>query len=79
MESNVDIEQVSRRAFRRKVGLPMCPHCGGNVRKIRDIYGRYLQCLQCSREIEPPAFAAAHPAVVEIRPLERQVEERLIA
>ena len=79
MESNVDIEQVSRRAFRSAVGLPVCPHCGGNVRKIRDIYGAYLQCLQCSREIQPAATAPTHSIEADVVPLERHANERMIA
>ena len=80
MESNVDIEQVSRRALRSAVGLLMCRHCGGNVRKIRDIYGAYLQCLQCSREIQPPAPTAARSIEVQLAPHERRhADERMIA
>lgn len=36
---------------RRQVYLRACPHCGGDVRLARDIYGASWQCLQCSREI----------------------------
>ena len=38
---------------RRQVYLRACPHCGGDVRLARDIYGASWQCLQCSREIRP--------------------------
>ena len=41
----------------RQSGLQPCPHCGGNVRLIKDVYGAYHQCLQCSREIQPAVLA----------------------
>ncbi len=27
--------------------LKACPRCRGDVKYERDIYGRYLECLQC--------------------------------
>ena len=79
MESKVSIEGFVQSARRRRprVALKGCPHCGGDVRLARDIYGAYLQCLQCSREIQPgalapsvqrtPAAAAASPQVAELK------------
>ncbi len=62
MENSVSIERVANGALRRRVGMGACPHCGGNVRAIRDIYGAYRQCLQCSREIKPGSMATgSHP------------------
>lgn len=56
MENQVNIERSARGARRRRVGLSGCPHCGGNVRLVHDVYGAYHQCLQCSREIDPAAL-----------------------
>ena len=64
----------------RPVLLRRCPHCGGDVRLVRDIYGSYRQCLQCSREIAPEALAApvTHAAgAAERRP--GAVAERAVA
>ena len=64
---------------RRQVYLRACPHCGGDVRLARDIYGASWQCLQCSREIRPavrperaplPAMTPA-PAPATTAPPER--------
>lgn len=70
----------------RPVMLRQCPHCGGDVRLVRDIYGAYRQCLQCSREIAPetlvvtPAPAPAMPAgQPERRAGRREVAERAVA
>lgn len=79
MESKVSIERFSQGARRPRVALQACPHCGGNVRKIRDIYGPYLQCLQCSREIQPGALTATSHEGLVIRPAERESEELMIA
>ncbi|MCY3693030.1 MAG: hypothetical protein OXI54_02015 [Chloroflexota bacterium] len=79
MESKVSIERFSQGARRPRVALQACPHCGGNVRKIRDIYGAYLQCLQCSREIQPAALTATSHEGLAIRPAERESEELMIA
>ena len=66
-------------AGRRRVGLQPCPHCGGNVRLIRDVYGAYHQCMQCSREIDTAALAAsAHEAPAIMVPGSRK-DERLAA
>ncbi len=58
MERKISIEGVALGARRRKVALRACPHCGGDVRLTRDLYGAYLQCIQCSRELQPGALAA---------------------
>ena len=79
MESRVSIERFSQGARRRRAELRACPHCGGNVRKIRDIYGAYHQCLQCSREIQPAALAAIPHDALAVRPAERESEELMIA
>ena len=79
MESKVSIERFSQGARRRRAELRACPHCGGNVRKIRDIYGSYLQCLQCSREIQPAALALASDDSLAIRPLGDDTQELMIA
>ena len=79
MESRVSIERFSQGARRRRAELRACPHCGGNVRKIRDIYGAYLQCLQCSREVEPAALMATPHEAVATRPAERVSEELMVA
>ena len=79
MESRVSIERYSRDGHRPRVALRMCPHCGGNVRKIRDIYGAYLQCLQCSREIQPAALASARHESLAVRPMGPDAQELMIA
>ena len=67
----------------RPVLLRRCPHCGGDVRLVRDIYGSYRQCLQCSREIAPEALTAPAPipnaGAAERRPQRRAVAERAAA
>lgn len=79
MESKVSIERFSQGARRRRAELRACPHCGGNVRKIRDIYGAYLQCLQCSREIQPAALALASDDSLAVRPMGQDAQELMIA
>lgn len=79
MESRVSIERFSRGARRPRVALQACPHCGGNVRKIRDIYGAYHQCLQCSREIQPAALALASDDSLAVHPLGHDAQELMIA
>ncbi len=51
---------------RRRMDLGCCPHCGGDVRQVRDIYGDYRQCLQCSREIpaDPAPMTQPGPAML---------------
>lgn len=51
MESTLNRERSVRGVRRRRMDLGSCPHCGGDVRHVRDTYGDYRQCLQCSREI----------------------------
>lgn len=57
MESLVS-SRLSGEGVRRRIGLQSCPHCGGNVRLIRDTYGAYHQCIQCSRELEEAEMVA---------------------
>ncbi len=79
MESKVSIERFSQGARRRRAELRACPHCGGNVRKIRDIYGAYLQCLQCSREIQPATLALTSDDSLPVRPMGGDAQELMIA
>lgn len=51
METTLNREGAVLGVRRRRMDLGCCPHCGGDVRQVRDIYGEYRQCLQCSREI----------------------------
>ena len=51
METTLNRARSVRGVRRRRMDLGSCPHCGGDVRQVRDIYGDYRQCLQCSREI----------------------------
>lgn len=63
----------------RPVMLRQCPHCGGDVRLVRDIYGAYRQCLQCSREIAPETLVVTPaPAMPAVQP-ERRAERREVA
>ena len=57
MERKVNSERSVLGARRRQMHLRACPHCGGDVRRVKDIYGAYLQCIQCSREIAPDLLA----------------------
>ena len=36
---------------RKTLKLKSCPHCGGDVCRMRDTFGVYHQCAQCGREI----------------------------
>ena len=54
---------------RRQVYLRACPHCGGDVRLARDIYGASWQCLQCSREIRPAVRPESAPVPAMTPPL----------
>ena len=56
MDSKININRFAQARRRRRFAQRACPHCGGDVRSVRDIYGAYLQCLQCSREINPAAL-----------------------
>ena len=59
MEMEARIRRRADAAGLRPVLLRQCPHCGGDVRLVRDIYGAYRQCLQCSREIAPEALVVS--------------------
>ena len=59
MEMEARIRRRADAAGLRPVLLRHCPHCGGDVRLVRDIYGAYRQCLQCSREIAPEALVVS--------------------
>ena len=78
MESTLNRTRYVRGARRRRVDLGSCPHCGGDVRQVRDIYGDYRQCLQCSREIhgDPAPMAHTTPNAVPMNP---ESEELLAA
>ena len=79
MENKVSIERFAPGARRRRVAMRACPHCGGDVRLNRDIYGAYLQCLQCSRELQPGALVApVHQTDVSV-PLHPKVEKLKVA
>lgn len=81
MEKNVLIRPRAdaNAAGLRPVQLRGCPHCGGDVRLVRDIYGAYRQCLQCSREIAPAALTA-NAGAADHRPQRRRaVAERAAA
>lgn len=70
MESTLTRARYVRGARRRRVDLGSCPHCGGDVRRVRDIYGDYRQCLQCSREIpaDPAPMIESAPAARHVTP-----------
>ena len=78
MVSTLNRNRSARGVSRRRMDLGSCPHCGGDVRNVRDIYGDYRQCLQCSREV--PAQPA--PVVQEApmaKPVAPDADELLIA
>ena len=74
METLACTEQSVRGARGLSGRLAVCPHCGGNVRRVRDVYGAYCQCLQCSREVAVDAALEVHG--VATRP---GAEELLVA
>ena len=78
MESTLNRTRFVRGARRRRVDLGSCPHCGGDVRQVRDIYGDYRQCLQCSREIPayPAPMVQSAPAAMPLTP---ESDELLVA
>ena len=79
MERNALIRpRADAAAGLRPVLLRRCPHCGGDVRLVRDIYGSYRQCLQCSREIAPEALTA-NAGAADHRSGRRAVAERAVA
>ena len=79
MENKVSIERFAHGARRRRVAMRACPHCGGDVRLNKDIYGAYLQCLQCSRELQPGALAAPVQQTAAPAPSHPQVEKLKVA
>ncbi len=70
MESTLNRARYVRGVRRRRMDLGSCPHCGGDVRQVRDIYGDYRQCLQCSREIpsDPAPMVQSAPAAMPAAP-----------
>lgn len=78
MGRKVNTERFVRGARRRHMQLGACPFCGGDVRQVRDIYGTYRQCLQCSREIHPDAVPAI-PAMIANTTSLPQTDELLVA
>ena len=70
MESTLNRARSVRGVRRRRMDLGSCPHCGGDVRQVRDIYGDYRQCLQCSREIpsDPAPMVQSAPAAMPSTP-----------
>ncbi len=78
MESTLNRARFVRGVRRRRVDLGSCPHCGGDVRLVRDIYGDYRQCLQCSREIaaDPAPMVQSAPAAMPPTP---ESDELLVA
>ena len=78
MESTMNRTRSVRGARRRRVDLGSCPHCGGDVRQVRDIYGDYRQCLQCSREIPADQTPMIHAAPTAV-PVAPESEELLAA
>ena len=70
METTLNREGSVLGVRRRRMDLGCCPHCGGDVRQVRDIYGDYRQCLQCSREIpaDPAPMTQAGPVNLPTAP-----------
>ena len=70
MERTLNVARSVRGVRRRRMDLGSCPHCGGDVRQVRDIYGDYRQCLQCSREIpaEPAPMTRPVPSNLPAAP-----------
>ena len=79
MERKVSIERFSHGARRSRTAMRVCPHCGGNVRLVKDIYGAYHQCIQCTREIEPAQLVAQTHQTPATVPAERRLDELMVA
>ena len=78
METNVNYRARASAVRVRQLHLRQCPHCGGDVRLVKDIYGSYRQCLQCSREITPAAMQQSQHKSVAF-PVHTGAEELLAA
>ena len=56
--------------------LKGCPKCQGTLQLASDIYGRYVNCLQCgfSRDLPDalPQVKSASPIVPELQTIQRQ-------
>ena len=49
---------------RKSLKLKACPHCGGDICRMRDTFGVYHQCAQCGREIRQLAASGISPATI---------------
>ena len=78
METTLNRVRSVRGVRRQRMDLGSCPHCGGDVRQVRDIYGDYRQCLQCSREIpaDPAPMVQSAPGAMPETP---ESDELLVA
>lgn len=78
MDTTLNRARSVRGVRRRRVDLGSCPHCGGDVRQVRDIYGDYRQCLQCSREmpVDPAPMVQTVPVAAPATP---ESDELLVA
>lgn len=66
---------------RKSLKLKACPHCGGDVCRMRDTFGVYHQCAQCGREIRRVASGAtpaATMATMAVMPNPTHDREKLV-
>lgn len=66
---------------RKSLKLKACPHCGGDVCRMRDTFGVYHQCAQCGREIRrvtPSATPATTMVTVAVTPNPTHDREKLV-
>ena len=46
----------------RKLYFKACPKCRGDLQRVRDVYGEYLECIQCGFLMEVVEEAQPTPA-----------------
>ncbi|MBI4312980.1 MAG: hypothetical protein HY681_14560 [Chloroflexi bacterium] len=43
-----------------------CPRCQGDMHVVNDLYGRYMECLQCGYEADLKQPAKPAPSVLNV-------------
>ena len=62
----------------KSLKLKACPHCGGDVCRMRDTFGVYHQCAQCGREIRRVAPSATMATTMAVTPNPTHDREKLV-
>ncbi|HLF05168.1 MAG TPA: hypothetical protein VI855_08125 [Dehalococcoidia bacterium] len=61
------------------IKLKACPKCGGDINVAEDIFGKYLNCLQCGYLKDLPAEPKVRRQPVPAGQVVEEVEERVAA